>query len=275
MEMPLKGRVAVVTGASRKRGLGRAIAKALAEAGADVVVTARGTVDAAAARPQDELDSGWLGAESVAEELRAAGVRAEAMALDVTDPRAVRSVIDGVVARFGRIDILVNNAAYSRGSDRVPLVDVDVDLWRRVIDVNLNGTMLCCKYAAQAMVRQGQGGSIVSISSGAAAKGDPKFSAYAASKSGVHALTASLAAELGAHDITCNVVAPGFLDTARIDMLRRDGRWEERLSTIPAGRPGAVEEVAQMVCYLCGPHARYISGEVIYLTGGEVRKAAR
>ena len=100
MEKPLKGKVAVVTGASRMRGLGRAIARALADAGADVVVTARGTVDAADSRPQDEKDAGWLGAQSVAEELRSLGVRAEAVALDVTRPEAVKAAIDAVESRL-------------------------------------------------------------------------------------------------------------------------------------------------------------------------------
>jgi NAD(P)-dependent dehydrogenase (short-subunit alcohol dehydrogenase family) len=178
------------------------------------------------------------------------------------------------VGELGRIDILVNNAAYPRTRDRVPVQELDDDLWRRIVEVNLNGAMFCSKYAARQMLKQGQGGSIVSISSGAAVKAPVNFAAYAASKAGVHALTSSLADELGPAGITANVVAPGFLDTARIDMLREGGRWEKRLSTIPIKRPGTPDEVAELVRYLCGPHARWISGEVFMINGGEVRRAA-
>jgi NAD(P)-dependent dehydrogenase (short-subunit alcohol dehydrogenase family) len=181
---------------------------------------------------------------------------------------------DEVARELGGIDLLVNNAAYPRGADRVPLAELDEALWRRIVDVNLTGTMLCCKHVSRHMVRQGRGGSIVSISSGAAIKGEATFSAYAASKAGVHALNAVLAAELGPHGITANVVAPGILDTARIDGLRDDGRWQQRLRANPLGRAGTPQEVAERVRYLCGPHARWISGETILVNGGEVRRAA-
>jgi NAD(P)-dependent dehydrogenase (short-subunit alcohol dehydrogenase family) len=125
------------------------------------------------------------------------------------------------------------------------------------------------------MVARGRGGSIVSISSIAAMVAPAAMAAYAASKAGIHALNASLADELGPHGITCNVVAPGFLDTARIDSLRTDENWERRLSTIPIKRAGTVEEVAALVCFLCGPNGRWISGEAIAVAGGELRRAAR
>jgi NAD(P)-dependent dehydrogenase (short-subunit alcohol dehydrogenase family) len=148
-------------------------------------------------------------------------------------------------------------------------------MWKRIVDINLNGTMLCCKYVARELVRQGEGGSIVSISSGAALKATGRFSAYAASKAAVHALSSSLAEELGPHGVTVNVVAPGFLDTARIDMLREPAAWKNRLASIPLGRAGTAEEVAETIRFLCGPHARWISGEVLLINGAEVRRAAR
>jgi NAD(P)-dependent dehydrogenase (short-subunit alcohol dehydrogenase family) len=268
----LQGKVAIVTGATRRRGLGRALALVLANAGAHVVVT--GSEHSSTRLTEDERASGWRGLADVVEEIRAAGVSGHAVELDVTNGDAVDRLMSETVTRMGRIDILVCNAAYPRGADRVPLQNLDDGLWRRIVDVNLTGTMLCAKYAARRMIAQGDGGSIVNISSGAAIKATPTFSAYAASKAGVHALTATLAAELGPHGITANVVAPGFLDTARIDTLRDPERWEKRLSTIPIKRPGTVEEVAQLVRYLCGPHARWISGEVFLITGGEVRRAA-
>jgi 3-oxoacyl-[acyl-carrier protein] reductase len=272
-ERELSGKVAIVTGATRKRGLGRAIALALARAGADVVVTGSG-LKAAAEMPADERESGWRGAQDVAREAQAQGVRALALAVDVTSSAAVQRMVAEAVAHFGRTDILVNNATFARGNDRVPLQDLDDELWRRIVDVNLNGTMLCSKYVSRQMIAQGEGGSIVSISSGAALKAQASFSAYCASKAAIHALSGVLAAELGPYGITANVVAPGILDTARVDMLREAGRWQQRLASVPIGRPGTVEEVAELVRYLCGPHARWISGDVLLMTGGEVRRAA-
>lgn len=272
-DLELGGKVAIVTGATRKRGLGRAIALCLARAGADLVVTGSG-LKPAQDMPGDERASNWRGATDVAEEVKALGVRALATTVDVTSSAAVQQLVAETVSKLGRVDILVNNATFARGNDRVPLQELDDDLWRRIVDVNLTGTMLCCKYAARQMIWQGTGGSIVSISSAAALKATATFSAYAASKAGVHALNAVLAAELGPHGITANVIAPGFLDTARVDMLREGGRWEKRLSTVPLGRPGTPEEIAELVRYLCGPHARWISGDVFLMTGGEVRRAA-
>jgi len=272
-ELELRGKVAIVTGATRKRGLGRAIALCLAHAGADVVVTGSG-LKPEREIPRDERDSNWRGADDVAEEVKAFGARGLAMAVDVTSSAAVRQMVDETAAKLGRIDILVNNATFARGNDRVPLYELDDDLWRRIVDVNLTGTMLCCKYVSRHMIRQGMGGSIVSISSAAAVKAPPRVSAYAASKAGIHALNAVLAAELGPHGITANVIAPGVLDTARVDVLRERGRWEQRLAVVPMGRPGTPEEVGELVRYLCGPHARWISGEVFLMTGGEVRRAA-
>lgn len=272
-ELELRGKVAIVTGATRKRGLGRAIALCLAQGGADVVVTGSG-LKPEREIPRDERDSNWCGATDVAEEAKAFGVRALSMTVDVTSSAAVQQMVAETAAKLGRVDILVNNATFARGDDRVPLQELDDDVWRRIVDVNLNGTMLCCKYVARQMIQQRSGGSIVSISSATALKAPATTSAYAASKAGIHALNAVLAAELGPHGITANVIAPGLLDTARVDMLRENGRWEQRLAAVPIRRAGTPEEVAELVRYLCGPHARWISGEVFLITGGEVRRAA-
>ena len=270
----LKDKVAIVTGATRKRGLGRAIALTLARAGAHVVVT--GNSRSSSQIPEDESISGWRGLPDVVAEIESCGVRGLSVLADITQTEEAQRIVVDTVARFGRIDILVNNATYPpRPDDRVPVIELDETKWRQIVDVNLTGTMIVSKYVARQMVTQGQGGSIVSISSGAALKAVASFSAYAASKAAVHALNSSMAEELGPHGITCNVVAPGFLDTARIDKLRTEGRWEKRLASIPIKRAGTVEEVAQMVCFLCGPHARWISGEAILINGGEVRRAAR
>ena len=269
----LEGKVAIVTGATRKRGLGRAIAHCLARAGAHVVVTGSG-LRPPESMPRDERESQWRGETDIAREVEALGVRALALTCDVTSSESVQHMVSTTVSALGRIDVLVNNATFARGDDRVPLQELDDDVWRKIVDVNLNGTMLCCKYASRQMIAQGDGGSIVSISSTAALKAQAAFSAYAASKGAIHALNAVLAAELGPHGITANVIAPGILDTARVDMLREGGRWEKRLATVPLGRAGTVEEVAELVRYLCGPHARRISGDVLLMAGGEVRRAA-
>lgn len=269
----LGGKVALVTGATRKRGVGRAIAHALAKAGADVVVTGSGAKKSAEMLPADER-ANWRGINDVVEELRACGVRAHALNADIAVEFEVQRMVAETLRVMGRIDILVNNAAFSRGADRIPVVDLEADVWRKIIDTNLNGTMLVSKYVAREMIRQGSGGAIVSISSGAAVKAPATFSAYAASKAGVHALNSSLACELGQYGITCNVVAPGIIDTARVDMLRVDGRFEKRMKDNPLGRAGTAEEVADLVCFLCGPKARWISGEVVMINGGEVRRAA-
>jgi 3-oxoacyl-[acyl-carrier protein] reductase len=153
MPLELRGKVAIVTGATRKRGLGRAIALCLAQGGADVVVTGSG-LKTEHEIPRDERDSGWRGAHDVAEEVKALGVRGLAMMVDVTSSAEVRRLVDETVEKMGRIDILVNNATFARGNDRVPLHELDDDLWRRIVDVNLTGTMLCCKYVSRRMIQQ-------------------------------------------------------------------------------------------------------------------------
>jgi len=181
------------------------------------------------------------GLEDVAQEVATLGVRSHAVFMDVFKPRDVQRMVCETVEKLGRVDILFNNATYPRA------VELDDNLWKTILDVNLTGSMLCSKYVAKQMVVQGKGGSIISISSGAALKAPATFAAYAASKAGVHALCSSLADELGPHDITTNVIAPRLLDTARIDVLRDPAKCDNRLSTIPIKRAGTVEEVAELV----------------------------
>ena len=171
----LKDKVAIVTGATRKRGLGRAIALTLAAGGANVVVT--GNSRSASKIPEDEASSGWRGLPDVVEQIEALGVRGLAVYADVTNQGEVEAMVRQTVEHFGKIDILINNATYPRGSDRVPLVDLDVELWRKIVDVNLTGTMIVSKYVAKQMILQGTGGSIIGISSGAAMKAAATFSA--------------------------------------------------------------------------------------------------
>ncbi|NKR57267.1 SDR family NAD(P)-dependent oxidoreductase, partial [Rhodococcus hoagii] len=161
----LDGKVAVVTGAGRMRSIGREIAVELARAGCDVVVTGTGrTPDRFT---DEEKAAGWRDIESVADEIRALGRRATAVVADVADEDSVNSLLAQVQAEFGGVDVLVNNAAASRGGDRVPVTELDVDVWDRVLRVNLRGTFLMSRAFARAMVERGAGGFIVNISSSA------------------------------------------------------------------------------------------------------------
>ncbi len=264
----LEGKVAVVTGAGRMRSIGRPIAVELARAGCDVVVT--GTGRPPERYPDDEKQAGWRDIESVAEEVRALGRKATPIVSDVADAAAVDALVDAVVAEHGRVDIVVNNAGAARGEDRQPVVDVDPEVWRRVIDVNLNGSFLMSRAFARRMIEQGEGGSIVNISSIGGKMMPPANAAYAASKAGIHALTAAMSGELGAHRIRVNAICPGIIETARIDDLRASGFDELIQQVVPLGRPGRGEEVAWLAVYLCSDQGAWISGQLYSIDGGQL-----
>ena len=265
----LEGRVAIVTGAGRYRGIGRHIALALARRGADVVVTGSGRKSDA--MPDDEREIGWKDAESVAEEVRAVGRRAIPFVLDVTNSGQIKTLVDVTKYQMGRIDILVNNAASGRGNDRVPIVDLEESEWRRVIEVNLSGTFLVTKAVGRALIEQGEGGRIVNIGSIAGRQGLPSFGAYAVTKAGLVLFTQVLAAEMAAHRINVNCVCPGLTDTYRMEDITRPGPIRDAvMSTIPLRRPGEPEEVGDLVAFLCGPDASYIHGQTINIDGGRL-----
>ncbi len=191
----LDGKVAIVTGAGRMRSIGRPIAVELARAGCDIVIT--GTGRHPDRYPDDEKAAGWRDIDSVADEVRALGRRALPVVSNVADADAVDTLVEQVMGELGRVDILVNNAGAARGSDRVPVVDLAVDDWRTVIDVNLNGTFYMSRAFGRHMVDRGEGGSIVNISSIAGKMMGANTAAYSASKAGIHALTSAMAQELG------------------------------------------------------------------------------
>ena len=172
----LDGKVAIVTGAGRLRGIGRAAAVALARLGADVVLT--GTGRSPDSFPEDEKSIGWRDIHSVADQVREIGTRALPMVVDVTDRQAVQTMVDKTLEELGRVDILINNAAFARGVDRVPISDLDEDIFQKVMDIKVTGTFLCTKASIKPMIDQGDGGKIVNISSTAGKRGSANTLAY-------------------------------------------------------------------------------------------------
>ena len=262
----LDGKVAVVTGAGRMRSIGRPIAVELAQAGCDVVLT--GTGRAPERYPDDEKAAGWRDIDSVAEEARALGRRALPVVSDVSDPGAVDRLLGEVQGTFGRVDIVVNNAAAARGADRVPVIDLDVDLWRTVIDVNLNGTFYMSRAFGRAIAEQTEGGSIVNISSDAGKMMPGRAAAYAASKAGIHALTCAMASELGGSGVRVNVICPGIVDTYRMDDIPRGQQWDEFVARVPLGRASNGNDIAWMTVYLCSDQGSWITGQLYSVNGG-------
>jgi 3-oxoacyl-[acyl-carrier protein] reductase len=262
----LEGKVAVVTGAGRMRSIGRPIAVELARAGCDVVLT--GTGRAPERYPDDEKEAGWHDIDSVAEEVRALGRRAFPVTSDVSDPEAVDRLLAEVVGTFGRVDIVVNNAAAARGADRVPVIDLDIDLWRTVINVNLNGTFYMSRAFGRAIAEQGNGGSIVNISSDAGKMMSARTAAYSSSKAGIHALTCAMASELGGVGVRVNAICPGIVDTYRLDDIPRGQQWDDFVARVPLGRASSGEDIAWMTVYLCSDQGSWITGQLYSVNGG-------
>jgi 3-oxoacyl-[acyl-carrier protein] reductase len=243
--MTSSGRVALVTGASQ--GIGRACALRLAKSGASV---------AAAARNREKL-------EEVVGEIAAAGGQAAAFALDVADEEQIKAVFKAVIAQFGKIDILVNNAGITRDQLVMRMKRAD---WDAVIQTNLTSAYLCTQQVTSSMLKQ-RWGRIINVASVFGQMGQAGQANYAASKAGLIGLTMAIARELASRNITCNAVAPGFIDTAMTEVL--SGEFKDgALKMIPLGRSGTPEEVGHAVAFLASEEASYITGHVLNVNGG-------
>ena len=243
--MSPSGRVALVTGASQ--GIGRTCALRLAKDGAIVV---------AAARNQEKLN------ELVAE-ITATGGQAVALALDVADEEQVKSSIKAAIAQFGKIDILVNNAGITRDQLVMRMKRAD---WDAVLQTNLTSAYLCIQQVIGSMLKQ-RWGRIINITSIFGQMGQAGQANYAASKAGLIGLTMAIAREVGSRNITCNAVAPGFIETAMTANLGDDFK-QNAVKQIPLGRVGSPEDVASAVAFLASDEASYITGHVLNVNGG-------
>jgi 3-oxoacyl-[acyl-carrier protein] reductase len=240
----MTGRVALVTGASR--GIGQAIAARLAGAGATVVAAARGDH-----------------AQGTVEQIRADGGTAEAIALDVTDGAAIDAAVKGIVERFGRIDVLVNNAGITRDTLALRMKRED---WDAVLQTNLSAAFGCAQAVLRPMIKQ-RAGRIINITSVVGQSGNAGQANYAASKAGLIGLTKALALEVASRNITVNAVAPGLIDTDMTRAVAR-GAHEEWAAKIPLARLGTPGDVAAAVQFLASDEASYITGHVLAVNGG-------
>jgi 3-oxoacyl-[acyl-carrier protein] reductase len=243
--MTLSGRVALVTGASQ--GIGRACAIRLAEAGATVAL---------ASRSQEKL-------AQVAQDIVAAGGKAATFPIDVSDEEQIKVVFKAIIAQLGKVDILINNAGVTRDQLVMRMKRSD---WDTVLNTNLTSAYLCTQQVIGSMLKQ-RWGRIINITSIFGQTGQAGQANYASSKAGLIGLTMAIAREVGSRSITCNAVAPGFIETAMTSALP-DELKQTALKTIPLGRIGSPEDVAHAVAFLASEQAAYITGHVLNVNGG-------
>lgn len=256
----LEGRSVLVTGAAK--GIGRGIALVMAEQGANVTIS--------------DLDQ--AGGERTADQIRELGVDAHFVRHDVTSVQSSYSAVAEVVERFGKLDVLVNNAGVVRA---VPMLEVDEAEWNREVEINQKGLFFCTQAAATQMRKQGQGGSIVNIASRAALQAESNYSVYSATKAAVVSLTRSIAKELSADDIRGYAICPGTVITPlwednlrRLSQIQggrdRDEILTEIIDRTPLGRPQTARDIGELASFLASDRGRNISGVAISVTGGEI-----
>jgi NAD(P)-dependent dehydrogenase (short-subunit alcohol dehydrogenase family) len=271
----LKGKVAIVTGTGRERGIGRAIAVRLASEGADVVV-------ADICHSFEEFPDYGLGdregLEKTAGQVREAGVRALAVPVDVTDSATVEAMVSQALEAFGRIDILVNNAGGAPGPG--PVILMEEAAWNKTLAINATGTFLCSRVVARHMIERGGGGKIINIASIAGKMATPFLSAYSAAKAAIIALTRVMAVEVAAHNIQVNAVCPGEVDTelqrwgwrvaSFVLNMPYDDVIAEAVKHVPLGRLEVPEDVANLVAFLASSQSDYMTGQAVNISGGMV-----
>ena len=246
MKFDLSGRCAVVIGGTA--GIGKAIALALAEAGADVVATSRSSENIAC----------------TAEQIERTGRKTLRIVSDVCDRDSLQQLHDQTVAAFGRVDILVNSAGITK---RVATLDCSVELWQTIMDVNLNGTLRACQIFGKTMIEAAYG-RIVNVASLSTFVAFHEVAAYGASKAAVGALTKSLAVEWAQYGVTVNAIAPGIIPTELNRKLLDSGRGHELIMRTPMARFGTVDEVAGTAVYLAAAESGFISGQILAVDGG-------
>jgi NAD(P)-dependent dehydrogenase (short-subunit alcohol dehydrogenase family) len=274
----LEGKVAMVTGAASKRGMGHAVAVRLAGEGADIVLLDK----YAAPKSIWPGDEDWKGLEAVVDEIKSLGSDALAVVSDVSDSEAVNSAVAQAIEKFGRIDILVHCGGI-RGSMTTPVIELSDEEWKAILDVNLTGSFYISRAVARTMVPDGEGKKIVLIGSKAATEGYAGSAGYCASKHGLLGLGRTLAAELAQYKINVNIINPGAFDTNLRDeqiikkaqaqgiSLAQAMENEKKSglgSHIPLGRLGRAEDIADLVYFLVSEQSQYITGEDILIGGG-------
>jgi len=251
LRVDLSGRAAIVTGAAT--GIGSAIATRFAKSGAHVVID----------YPDEQTRAQ---AEEVIEAVRAGGGSGDLVEADVTDERGAERLVAAAIERCGGLDILVNNAGIEESH---PVVEMPLEIWEKILRVNLTGTFLCARAAARAMIAGGRGGRIINVSSVHEDLAMPKNAAYCASKGGMRMFMRTLALELAPHGITVNDIAPGAIATRINRNVRRDpNQREELLDEIPLHRVGDADEVAGLAAYLASDAAAYVTASTYVIDGG-------
>lgn len=276
----LEGKVALITGAGGMRGVGRAITLKLAGLGADVAIT--DVQREASDLPPAEVRLEWKSIDSVAEEVQGLGRNCLPIYADLGDSNQIQDLVRQTVERFGHLDILVNNARAIIGRDRVPVTELEEEVWHHFLDINTTAVFLGTKFAGREMVRQGQGGRIINIASNAAKQASAMGAAYSSSKFAVLGLTQASALDLAPHRIKVNAVCPGPINTDRMSYWERTRAKEEGISQeefrsnvvaesaqkTPLGRIAEAEDVASLVAFLVSDEANFITGQAYNVNGG-------
>lgn len=271
----LQGKVAVITGAGRRQGLGEAMARRLAEEGCKVVITDIGRAEG------EHMPETAVGTSSemqeIVDEIAQAGGEAAAFNCNVLNPEEVAAAAAFAVEKFGALDIWVNNAGI--GYLMKPIVEMSIDEWDTVLGVNLRGVFLGIQAAARLMIEQGKGGRIINIGSQASKSGFGHASAYTTSKHGIVGLTRVAAMELGQHGINVNTICPNHVTTglgawqnqhfSGVTGRDMDQYMKDMRERIPLGRPGLQEDIAKACAFLCSEQAAYMSAECMNVSGGE------